>query len=67
MEKESPVFGAFRQCVLHFAVRFGQVACCGQRPRQGVVSEDITTRIKLRLRELKRSLWRLVSRREKER
>src|SRR5262249_45534668 len=42
MEKEPAVFCAFRQCALHFIVRFLELACLGQRPRQSVVSEDIT-------------------------
>src|SRR4029434_1522708 len=67
MEKEPRVFGTFHQRALHFVVRFSQVACRGQRPRQGVVSEDIAARIKFLLRESKRRLRILVSRREKER
>jgi hypothetical protein len=67
MEKEPRVFCAFRQCALHFGVRFSQIARCSQRPRQGVVSEDIAARIKFLFGQSKRSVLRLVSRREKER
>ena len=67
MEQQARVLGAFRQCALHFAKRFGDVACRGERPSQRVVSEDITARIKFCSRKSKRRLRRLVSRREIER
>ena len=67
MEQQPRVLGAFRQCLLHLAVRFSQLACRGQRPSQRVVSEDVAARIKFRSRESKRRLRILVSRREKER
>ena len=66
MEKEPPVFRAFRQCALHLAVRFGHVASRGQRPCEGIVSEDITARSKFRSCEAERRLRILVPRREKE-
>src|ERR1043166_5905748 len=67
MEKQPRVLGAFRQCPLHLAVRFSQLACSSQRPGQRIVTEDITARVKFCSCKSKRRLWRLVSRREKER
>src|SRR5206468_8084005 len=67
MEKEPRVFGAFCQCALHFAMRFGEVTCRSQRPGKGVVSEDVTARTKFSSRKSKRRPRILVSRREKQR
>jgi hypothetical protein len=64
MEKQARIFGAFCQCALHLALRFSQIPCRSQRPRQGVVTKHITTRTKFCPREAKRRFGRLVSRRE---
>src|SRR5262245_344683 len=48
-------------------MRFRHLACCSQRPSQGIVTKDVTARVKFCSRESKRRLRRLVSRREIER
>src|SRR5262245_59323993 len=64
MEKQPRVLGAFRQCELHLSLCFSQIACRSERPGQGIVTKDITTRTKFGSRKSKCCVRRHPSRRE---
>src|SRR5262249_59324257 len=67
MKKQARIFGAFCQGALHLALRFSQIAGRNQRPGQGVVTKDITARIKFFSREPKRGFGGLAAGRARER